>query len=401
MSNFVFVKELKEKICYDLNGDNMKTNFRKIDKTLFFCMIFMFSFGLLMIFSASSVKASLLGEPYYYFLRQLFPLIVSLGIFMIIIRIPISFFKKYAHIYLVAILLALVFVTFYGVTINQSQRWIDLGFYMLQPSEFAKTALIIFMASYYGKNKDSKNGIVILLPMIIAAIIFALTYIQPDLGTALIIFFITGSLFLLIPSEQKYKKMIIQVMSIIVVGFFIVGVFTGFNMLKTHQKDRLDFTNPCSKYLTGGSGYQVCNGLIAINNGGLFGVGLGNSTQKYLYLPEPHTDFIFPIVVEELGLIVSSFILLVYALILIRIVRIGNRTKDLGSSIICYGAALMIFAHLVINLGGALALMPLTGAPLPFISYGSSFALNLMIILALVQRVEIENKKRIQRSLLK
>lgn len=379
----------------------MKTNFRKIDKTLFFCMIFMFSFGLLMIFSASSVKASLLGEPYYYFLRQLFPLIVSLGIFMILIRFPISFFKKYAYIYLLAIILALIFVTFYGVSINQSQRWIDLGFYMLQPSEFAKTALIIFMASYYGKNKDNNNALINLFPMIIAAIIFALTYIQPDLGTALIIFFITGTLFLLIPSEAKYKKIIVQTMGIIIVGFLVVGSLTGFNMLKSHQKARLDYTNPCSKYLTGGSGYQVCNGLIAINNGGLFGVGLGNSTQKYLYLPEPHTDFIFPIVVEELGLIFSSFILLIYVLILVRIIRIGNRTKDLGSSIICYGAAAMIFFHLVINLGGALALIPLTGAPLPFISYGSSFALNLIIILALVQRVEIENKRRIERSLLK
>ncbi len=379
----------------------MKTNFRKIDKTLFFCMVFMFSFGLLMIFSASSVKASLLGEPYYYFLRQLFPLIVSLGIFMILIRFPISFFKKYAYIYLLAIILALIFVTFYGVSINQSQRWIDLGFYLLQPSEFAKTALIIFMASYYGKNKDNNNALIILFPMIIAAIIFALTYIQPDLGTALIIFFITGTLFLLIPSEAKYKKIIVQTMGIIIVGFLVVGSLTGFNMLKSHQKARLDYTNPCSKYLTGGSGYQVCNGLIAINNGGLFGVGLGNSTQKYLYLPEPHTDFIFPIVVEELGLIFSSFILLIYVLILVRIIRIGNRTKDLGSSIICYGAAAMIFFHLVINLGGALALIPLTGAPLPFISYGSSFALNLIIILALVQRVEIENKRRIERSLLK
>ena len=157
------------------------------------------------------------------------------------------------------------------------------------------------------------------------------------------------------------------------------------------QKSRLTFKNPCTRY-TEETGYQVCNGFIAINNGGLFGKGLGNSTQKYLYLPEAHTDFIFPIMVEELGLLFSIAFILGYLIILYRIVKIAKQSTNLRNSIICYGIAIYILLHLIVNFCGILALIPLTGVPVPFLSYGGSFTMNLILCIFIVERICVEDK---------
>ena len=140
------------------------------------------------------------------------------------------------------------------------------------------------------------------------------------------------------------------------------------------------------------TGSQVCNGYIAINNGGLTGVGLGNSTQKYLYLPEPYTDFIYAIIVEELGVIVGIIILLLYMVLLYRILMIGRKSFTTRGALICYGVAGYIFIHIAVNLTGMFGLFILTGVPLPFMSYGGSFTWSLLGALTLVQRVNIENR---------
>ena len=136
----------------------------------------------------------------------------------------------------------------------------------------------------------------------------------------------------------------------------------------------------------------MCNGFIAIKNGGLFGLGFGNSTQKYLYLPEAHTDFIFPIIIEELGLIVGIFIIIGYAFILYRILLIAKASTNVRNSILAYGTFIYLLLHILINLMGVLALIPLTGVPLPFFSYGGSFTLNEVFMLSICQRVSIETK---------
>ena len=156
-------------------------------------------------------------------------------------------------------------------------------------------------------------------------------------------------------------------------------------------KKRFEFKNPCSRY-TEDSGYQVCNGFIAIHNGGLFGVGLGNSSQKYLYLPESHTDFIFPIIVEEWGLIVGILLIIGYMVMLYRILKIAKNAENLRLGILAYGVFLYLLFHILINFLGILALIPLTGVPLPFLSYGGSFTVNVILMLFVVQRVNIENK---------
>lgn len=361
----------------------------------------MFVLGLFMIFSASSVEASLSGMPYYYFIKQGVILGICVIVSYIVIMMPLKVYKKMAFLFAIIIIISLTAVYLYGAIINQARSWIPLGFYNYQPSEFAKTAIILYMAVYYSKNKDSNKLIVILIPLLAAAAMAALTFIQPDFGTTAVIFLLTAAIFFCVPFDSKIKKSILQFAGLAVVVGILFILVTDSSILKPGQLARLDYKEPCSKYLAGGSGYQVCNGYIAINNGGLWGVGVGNSTQKYLYLPEAHTDFIFAVILEELGLVAGFGILLVYILILFRIIRIAYRSFNLMGAIIAYGTAIYIFLHILINLVGVLGLLPLTGVPLPFLSYGGSYALNLAFLLALVQRVEIETKNKVQDKMLR
>ena len=164
--------------------------------------------------------------------------------------------------------------------------------------------------------------------------------------------------------------------------------------MKSYQLKRFNFKDPCLRYQED-SGYQLCNSFIAFKNGGVTGQGIGKSTQKYLYLPESYTDFIFPIIVEEWGLAVGVIIILLYLFVLYRIYRIAKLATSLEGSLLAYGVCIYIFLHISINLVGVMGIGPLTGVPLPFLSYGGSYVLNLMASLAIAQRVAIEsaNKK--------
>ena len=169
---------------------------------------------------------------------------------------------------------------------------------------------------------------------------------------------------------------------------------SGKQLILERQLERLNFTRPCDRLLD--TGNQVCNGYIAINNGGLTGKGLGNSTQKYLYLPEPYTDFIFTITVEELGSAIGVLIIILYMVVLYRILAIGRKSYTNRGSTICYGVAVYIFCHIAVNLMGIFGLIPMTGVPLPFMSYGGSFTICLIAALTAVQRVSVETGIRDQ-----
>ena len=170
-------------------------------------------------------------------------------------------------------------------------------------------------------------------------------------------------------------------------------ITSGTRLLKSYQLERFNFIDPCLRYQEK-SGYQLCNSLIAFKNGGISGQGLGNSTQKYLYLPESYTDFIFAIIVEEWGLIVGIVILIIYMIMLFRIIRIARRANNLRNSLIAYGIFVYIFIHIMINLLGITGMMPLTGVPLPFLSYGGSYAICMMVAMGLIQRVSVESYKK-------
>ena len=203
----------------------------------------------------------------------------------------------------------------------------------------------------------------------------------------------------MVPYDKKTKLVMVSFTLISVLILALVMSITG-KGLSDSQKSRFNFKDPCTRYREK-TGYQVCNGYIAINSGGLLGSGYGNSKQKYLYLPEAHTDFIFAIIIEEMGLLVGILIILSYFIMIWRILMIGKRAYNLQGSIICYGVATYLALHVMINLGGVLGVIPLTGVPLPFYSYGGSFMINLLICLALVQRVSVENKIFEQRHIVR
>ena len=315
----------------------MRKRFAKIDIPLFVLMIIFTILGLIMILSASSVSAVLRYKfsTYHFFIRQL---IVVVGAFIIglffILRHKTKMYEFFTPFMVVGIIGALVGLFFKGIITNHAQSWYDLKFFNLQPSEFAKTILIFFMAVFYDHSMKKKNTNLYynLIPLALAGIMFVLVAMQPDLGGAIIIAGIAFLTFMTIPFDKKNQLKLFITMGVLVVLASIALMIFGTGILNEKQLSRLQYKNPCSRY-SEDTGYQVCNGFIAIHNGGLFGVGLGNSTQKYLYLPEAHTDFIFPILVEELGAIVGIVVLIGYIILLYRILKIGKNARGNISNI--------------------------------------------------------------------
>lgn len=374
----------------------MRKLFSKMDIPLFIMVVLYVALGLVMIYSASNITAVVRYgyQPYHFFIRQAIFVLVSFFIgFLIVLRFPTRNYGALAWplVFLLIGSLALLFVK--GKIAGGAISWFDLKYFKVQPSEFAKSILVIFMAIYYDKlhYKKVKNIYAYFVPLGFAAIIIGLVFMQPDLGSAAIIAGIVFLTFISIPVVQNNIMKFIKIIAIGCILAIVAFLYSGNDFLSSIQKGRLNFKNPCSRY-TETTGYQVCNGFIAINNGGLFGVGLGNSTQKYLYLPESHTDFIFPIIVEELGLVTGIVIILGYAYILARILKIAKSSENLRCSILAYGTFWYFTLHILVNLLGVLALIPLTGVPLPFLSYGGSFTVNAIIMIFVVERVNIENK---------
>jgi cell division protein FtsW len=362
----------------------------------------MFIFGLIMVFSASNVTAymSHAVSPYNYFLKQALFLLIGLVLAFIMIIFNTNTYGVVSRGLLLISLVSLAVLLVIGSAKNQAVSWFDLGFFSIQPSEFVKVITIVYLAHYYEVNKNKlKSWGKSLFPMFICGAVACLIFVQPDLGTTIIYCAIVGILFLAVPISKEIKfKTCASLVGIIACGC-IVMVGSGKEVILERQLERFDFFKPCDKILS--TGNQVCNCYIAINNGGLTGVGLGNSTQKYLYLPEPYTDFIFAIIVEELGVITGVILILAYAFIIFRILLIGRRCTNNRGATICYGVAVYIFLHIAVNLMGIMGLMPMTGVPLPFMSYGGSFTICLIAALTLVQRVSYENGVIKEKSLKK
>lgn len=373
----------------------MRKIFSKLDKPLLIVTIIFSIFGLLMILSASSMESYMRYDysPYHYFFRELIFLVIGMFVFLFTIVFPTKNYKKMSMFLMIIITFALVGLLVYGYAANNAVSWYKIGPITFQPSEFAKIAIILYLAVYYDNHKDEMDlQWSILKPILFIVVIVGLVAIQPDMGTALIIMLITLLLFYAVPISKKNRSMFNKIFIGGVLVVSLVLITTGGKLLKSYQLERFNFFDPCERYQED-SGYQLCNSFIAFKNGGTTGQGLGASTQKYLYLPESYTDFIYPIIVEEWGLIVGIIVLVGYMFMLFRIIKISRRATSLRNSLICYGVFAYILTHIMINLGGVMGLIPLTGVPLPFLSYGGSYVICLMIGIGLVQRVAIENNK--------
>lgn len=381
----------------------MKKALRYMDKPLLIISIILFSIGLVMVFSASNVTAymSHAVSPYNYFLKQALFLITGTILCSIMICFSTKTYGRFSRLLLIIFTCLLLFVLVSTEAVNEANSWIDFGFFSLQPSEFIKVITIVWLSYYYdkkamerSKNKTKKKEepdiIKSLIPYVICIVPAALIFLQPDLGTTIIFILIVILIFTASPIDKEVKKKIYFLLTAAIIGVLLLVIGGVGQLINPRQMERLDFLRPCDKLLDTGS--QVCNGYIAINNGGLTGVGLGNSTQKYLYLPEPYTDFIFAIIVEELGVIVGIAIIILYVILLYRILLIGRQSYTTRGALMCYGIAGYIFIHILVNLSGMFGLFILTGVPLPFMSYGGSFTWCLLGALTIVQRVNIETK---------
>ena len=375
----------------------IKSIFSNMDKPLLFVTIFLFLFGLFNIVTASSREAINNDvNLYYYFYRHVAMLSAGLFLSIFILLIDSTEYKKWVPLLFLIIGGFLLYLLFYGAYKKGAKNWIEIYGIQFQPSEFAKPVLIVFLAVLFEKfykklrtkgiNHFNMISLILFVGVAFPIIIFA----QKDFGTMLILLTIFGIMFLVSPILRLDKLKTIGILLVAGLIFVVMVVARTGSFFTEEQWSRFNYFNPCNNYEEGG--YQVCNAFIAINNGGLKGLGIGKSKQKYSYIDEPHTDSIFAIFVEEWGLIAAFVILVCYALVLGRVLTISSRANTIRGRYIALGVAIYIFIHIFLNLGGLFGVIPLTGVPLPFLSYGGSFTICLMCSLTMVQRINIETK---------
>ena len=356
---------------------------KNLDYILLFCLILLATVSLLVMYSTDG------GEILYHTKSHFIKLVTFFSLMLVISFFNIKIWHITSYFLYFIILLLLIWVSIYGVKVSGSQRWINLYFIVLQPSELMKIAVILCLAKYFHRLKiDSVNSfssIIVALTIIIVPIILVLS--QPDLGTSVLI--ASSGLIILWLGGVKIKYFFISFVTFLISLPFIVS------FLKPYQKLRiLTFLDPDRDPL--GAGYQIIQSKIAIGSGGFDGKGFLKGTQSYLdFLPEKHTDFIFTLFSEEFGFIGSVGLLLLYAIIIIRIIRIGVISRSSFAKLFCFGFAFAIFIYIFVNLSMVLGLLPIVGSPLPIMSYGGSSMLATMIGFGIVLSAKINHKQMI------
>ena len=356
---------------------NFKDKLLSIDYVLVFSILVL---GIVSMFAMYSTDG---GEFKYHTESHILRFFVFFLMFFILSFVQIRFWHSTSYLIYVAFLILLIGVKYFGLTSSGSQRWLNFYFMNLQPSELMKVGLILFLAKYYHRVPiESVNRLKFLfLPMFVLIFPVLLVIMQPDLGTAILI--AAGGLIVAWLAGVRVKFFAYSLL------IFIALLPIAISFLKPYQKSRiLTFLNPEKDPL--GAGYQIIQSKIAIGSGGLFGKGFLNGSQSYLdYLPEKHTDFIFTLFSEEFGFVGSIFILLLYALIVSRIVRIGNMTRSNFGKLYCYSFATAFFIYVVVNMGMVLGLLPIVGSPLPIMSYGGSSMMAIMLGLGIAMSCKI------------
>ena len=353
------------------------------DKLISIDYVLVFSILVLGIVSMFAMYSTDGGEFKYHTESHIIRFFVFFIMFLILSFVQIRFWHSTSYLIYFFFLILLLGVKYFGITSSGSQRWISLYFMNLQPSELMKIGLILFLAKYYHRIPiESVNRLKYLfLPIFVLIFPVLLVIMQPDLGTSILI--AAGGLVVAWLAGVRVKFFAYSLL------VFIALLPIAISFLKPYQKARiLTFLNPEKDPL--GAGYQIIQSKIAIGSGGLFGKGFLNGSQSYLdYLPEKHTDFIFTLFSEEFGFFGSIFILSLYALIVSRIIKIGNTTRSNFGKLYCYSFATAFFIYVVVNMGMVLGLLPIVGSPLPILSYGGSSMMAIMLGLGIVMSCKI------------
>ncbi len=376
-----------------------KKKLNRIDIPMVIIIFILVAFGVVMVLSASAPKAlSENGTSYYYLFKQGGIAIAGFLVMILISRYDYHRLKKwYIPIYFVSVLvLFLVYVPGIGVTVNGARRWINIGPAQFQPSEITKIGLVIAVAGYFTDERRVKHnfftevGIPIIMGLVPALIVFKL---QNHMSAGIIMMAIVCVIIFISGIKKSYIGMALGAGGGILGFLGITGVLN--KLTDSFRGDRIQaWQDPLNSTLD--SAYQTKQSLYAIGSGGIFGVGLGQSTQKYTYLPEAHNDFIFAIIAEEMGFVGCAFVIILYALFAVRGILISVRAKDLFGKLIATGIVSQVMIQTILNIAVCTAVMPNTGVSLPFLSYGGTALLTLLMSMGLL--LSISRNREIEKE---
>ena len=369
---------MPSKILKDKINKGMKADF---DSVVFYTTMILVFLGIVMVFSASYIQSSFKHNDPYFFLKKdlIFATLGFIGM-MILSNIDYKLWKKYAtHICVIATVFLILVLTPLGIEANGAQRWLGVGSATFQPSDIAKFSCVVITAKLieqrYDKIKSLTKGVLPLL--VVPMIFFVLIMLEPNMSTA-------GTVILVV-----FVMLFVAGMNMKFVGAMVlsgIGLFVALVIAEPYRMKRMmSFLNPFQDPL--GSGYQVIQSLYALGSGGLFGLGLGKSRQKYFYIPEPQNDFIFAIIGEELGLIGCILVIALFILLVYRCVRIALKCEDIFACMLVIGIGALIGIQAALNIAVATSSMPATGVALPFISYGGTSLTMLMGEIGIVLNV--------------
>ena len=359
---------------------------KRFDIILFGAVITLVIFGLIMIYSSSSIWSMYkFNDSFKYVKHQLLFFIIGLIIMYKVIKIDYNFYYDKANLILSIcfILLVLVLIPGLGSVRNGSRSWFGIGSFGIQPSEFLKLGLIIFTSKYLANNKKYMNNIIKGVVPILSVLFFMIILImlEPDFGTSMII--IISILSLLFVAGVNIKFFLVLAIFMIISIIFII-------LIAPYRLDRItSFINPWNDPL--GTGFQIIQSLYSIGPGGLIGLGFLKSRQKHFYLPEPQTDFIFSIISEEFGFLGILLVSSLFILILYRGIKISLNSKDLFSKYLSFGIIFQILIQCIMNLMVVVGLIPVTGVTLPFLSYGGSSLIISLIEIGIILNISKNN----------
>lgn len=366
-------------------------NILPCDRILLFNFLCLLGFSLIMVTSASIPITEKYNLPVFYFLVNHFIYIIfSLFCVFLITLVPIKYLQCFSiYSALISILLLLlVFIPGLSRLINGSYRWIFIGRFSIQMAEFVKLLSIIYMSGYLVRREDNVRNKFsgVMVPIIMLLMFDILLLLEPDFGSAIVISCITIGLLFIAGVKLRYLLLLLLLSSIVAVILIISS---------SYRLERIiAFLHPWDNQFD--VGYQLVQSLIAVGRGGWFGVGLGSSIQKLLYLPEAYTDFIFAIIAEELGFVGAFIVIVSFALIIIRCLKIANKAmkqKQLFSAYLAYGISFWLIYQTTINIGVNIGLLPTKGLTLPLISYGGSSLLSVSMAIAIIFRIDFELRR--------
>ena len=367
-----------------LNSDqSFLQKIKNLDYILLICILILSILSVFIMYSTDG------GEFLYHTKSHLTKLVVFFVLMLTISFFNIKFWHFCSYFLYGVIILLLIWVSIYGIKVSGSQRWMNLYFLALQPSELMKIGIILCLAKYYHRASIEKVNSFLSISFVLSIILLPIILVisQPDLGTSILI--ALSGLIILWLGGVKIKYFFLSFITFLISLPFIIS------NLQPYQKLRiLTFLDPDRDPL--GAGYQIIQSKIAIGSGGFSGKGFLQGTQSYLdFLPEKHTDFIFTLFSEEFGFIGSVGLLLLYTIIILRIVQIGAISRSIFARLFCFGFAFAIFIYITVNLSMVLGLLPIVGSPLPIMSYGGSSMLATMIGFSIVMSAKINNNQSI------